>query len=213
MRISLLCSDIHHPIYPCLESWKEINCNKHDINIVQHGSQLEGGDILFLISCSEVIDNIIRSKFAASLVIHASDLPNGKGWSPHIWQILEGKNEITVTLLEAEDKVDSGRIWSHIKICLSGHELADEINTLLFRAEIELMDFATREFLNIKPYPQNDSGSTYYRKRTPDDSRLDPNKSLAEQFNLIRVADSTRFPNFFELHGFRYELIVKKAGR
>jgi methionyl-tRNA formyltransferase len=211
MKISLLCSDGQHPILKSLKQWKENNCEKNEIDIAQNSSELMGGDILFLISCSEVISSVIRSKYRASLVIHASDLPKGKGWSPHIWQILEGRNEFTVTLLEAEDSVDSGRIWSQIKVSLEGHELADEINSLLFRAEIALMDFAVREFFQIIPFHQAEFSSTYYRKRIPEDSRLDPNKSLAEQFNLIRVADPDRFPNFFELHGFRYVLSVKKV--
>ena len=40
-------------------------------------------------------------------MIHESDLPHGKGWSPIQWQILEGSDSITITLLDAEDKVDS----------------------------------------------------------------------------------------------------------
>ena len=73
---------------------------------------LAGGEILFLVSCNEIIGKDVRDRYMATLVIHASDLPKGRGWSPHIWQIIEGKKEIMVSLLEAEDAVDSGAIWA-----------------------------------------------------------------------------------------------------
>jgi methionyl-tRNA formyltransferase len=52
---------------------------------------------------------------------------------------------------------------------------------------------------------------SYYPRRRPDDSRLDPNKTLAEQFNLLRVVDNERYPAFFEHHGQRYLVKVEKS--
>ncbi|EOB2070111.1 formyltransferase family protein [Campylobacter coli] len=46
-----------------------------------------------------------------NIVIHASNLPQGKGWSPFFHQVIEGKNEITFSLFEADDKVDNGDIY------------------------------------------------------------------------------------------------------
>lgn len=211
MNISILCSSKDHPVYNMLATWQTKHSHNHSIELVQTRNELSGGDVLFLISCSEVIKKEVRDRYKATLVIHASNLPEGRGWSPHIWQILEGKNTITVTLLEAEDKVDSGAIWTQRELHLSGHELYDEINVQLFSLESELMDFAVNHFAVIIPTPQSDEESTYYRKRTPDDSCIDPNKTLAEQFNLLRVADPIRFPAFFDLHGYRYKITIEKV--
>lgn len=166
--------------------------------------------MLFLISCHEIVGMDIRSRYQATLVVHASDLPSGRGWSPHIWQILGGGNRITVSLLEAEDAVDSGAIWAKRDFQLDGHELWDEINEKLFAIEIELMDFAVDNFGGICPNPQPAQGTSYFPKRTPEDSRLDPSKSIREQFNLLRVCDPDRFPAFFELNGHRYRLMIEK---
>jgi methionyl-tRNA formyltransferase len=63
------------------------------------------------------------------------------------------------------------------------------------------------------PKPQDDRAPTYYRRRTPEDSRLDPQRSIAEQFDLLRVVDPDRFPAFFDLCGHRYVVrIEKQAG-
>jgi methionyl-tRNA formyltransferase len=146
------------------------------------------------------------------LVLHASDLPEGRGWSPHIWSVLEGKNTLTLSLLEADSKVDQGPIWLKQTIELEGHELFNEINDKLFRAEIELMAEAIRSANVIIPKSQSNLASNYYPKRTPEDSRLNIDKSLIDQFNLLRVADKDRFPAFFEYLGPRYILKIEKAG-
>ncbi len=62
-----------------------------------------------------------------NLVIHESDLPKGKGWSPVTWQVLEGKDVIPITLFEAAKNVDAGDIYLQEFIHLDGSELLEEI--------------------------------------------------------------------------------------
>ncbi|MTZ15522.1 UDP-glucuronic acid dehydrogenase [Pseudomonas sp. JL972] len=210
MRISLLCSDERHPVNKYLHSWMVRRQSTHQIELVRKKSELSGGDILFLISCSEIVDADDRSAYRASLVLHASDLPRGRGWSPHIWQIIEGAEEITLSLLEAEDRVDSGRIWRKIKFPVPKHALWNEINERLFTAEIELIDFAVQEYSSINPVEQDASiEPTYYPRRSPAESKIDPKQSIASQFDKLRVCDPHRFPAFFELHGKKYKIILE----
>jgi methionyl-tRNA formyltransferase len=115
-----------------------------------------------------------------------------------------------VTLLEVEDEIDSGAIWAQRTMQLSGHELFDEINQKLFAIELELMDFALTSFKTICPHQQEGGKATYYRRRCPDDSRLDPNKTIADQFDLLRVCDPNRYPAFFDYRGHRYRVILEK---
>ena len=211
MKISILCSSSDHPVFPWLIQWKKCYEKNHKVDVFSSKKELTGGDILFLISCNEIITCEIRKQYTKTLVIHASDLPAGRGWSPHIWQILEGQNLFTVTLLEAEDKVDTGAIWKKLNFQLQGHELADEINEKLFDTELKLMSFAIENF-HVKPIAQKEGTSSCYSKRTPQDSKLDPNKTIAEQFNMLRVADNNRFPAFIDHFGYRYFLKLEKAG-
>jgi methionyl-tRNA formyltransferase len=211
MKITLLCSDLNHPVNVYLKAWMDAQHGLHEVELLQSKSQISGGELLFLISCSEIIKETDRSKYLATLVLHASDLPKGRGWSPHIWEIMDGAEHITLSLLEAEDKVDSGRIWAKLEISVPKHALWNEINHLLFTAEIELIDIAVKQFGCLTPALQtNAEQATYYPKRTPQDSKLDPNKTIAEQFDRIRVCDPNRFPAFFELNGKKYKLILEK---
>lgn len=183
----------------------------HDVDLLQKKNELTGGDILFMISCSEIITVNDREKYSASLVLHASDLPKGRGWSPHIWEIANGAEFITLSLLEAEDKLDSGKIWKKIRVPISRSALWDEINHTIFEAEINLINFAIEEFDIVSPLSQDQIDDvSYYAKRTPLHSRIDVNKTLAEQFDLIRVCDPKRYPAFFEYLGTKYILKLEK---
>ena len=122
MNITILNSSENHPMNDTLTSWIDRNLCNHQIQLVRSKNDLVGGDILFLISCSEVIDHDARTKFKKSLVIHASDLPKGRGWSPHIWEILNGAKYLTISLLEAVDEVDSGDIWKKVQAYIRGYE-------------------------------------------------------------------------------------------
>lgn len=211
MKITLLCSDPAHPVNSHLLRWIERNRNDHNISLVRTKKDLSGGDVLFLISCAEIISTLDRAAYRASLVLHASDLPSGRGWSPHIWQIINGAENITLSLLEAEDAVDSGRIWHKITLPICKHALWDEINEQLFSAEINLIDLAVKEFDTIIPAEQNQNiEPTYFPRRNPVDSKIDPELSITAQFDLIRVSDPIRFPAYFELHGHKYKLILEK---
>lgn len=211
MKITILCNNASHPVNSWLKSWVDANSTAHIVELVQDKARACGGDILFLISCNQIISNDVRDRYRSTLVIHASDLPKGRGWSPHIWQIIQGANQITLSLLEAEDQVDTGRIWKKARLSIDGTWLYDEVNKALFEAELALMDFAVENLNLVVPDQQNTTiEPTYYLKRTADDSCLDPTKSIAEQFDQIRVSDPNRFPAYFDFRGQRYRLTIEK---
>jgi UDP-2,4-diacetamido-2,4,6-trideoxy-beta-L-altropyranose hydrolase len=209
LAIELLCTDLQHPVRRHLEAW----CARHPgARLCSRADELEGGDFLFLISCQELIGESVRARYRHCLVVHASDLPEGRGMSPHIWQVLEGSYEVTVSLLEAADPFDSGSIWTKHSFVLAGHELCKEINDALFSCELALMDWALAQCDTVTPQPQTGTPS-YYQRRTPADSRIDPERSLAEQFDLLRIADPVRYPAFFDLRGHRYFISLSKQQR
>ena len=211
MKISFLCNDPSHPVNDYLYAWMKENNSKHEVELVRQKKDLSGGDILFLISCAEIIDSRDRNAYTSCLVLHASDLPQGRGWSPHIWSILEGKTELTLTLLEASNKVDSGKIWKKLNFQVSKHALWDEINHQVFEKELQLIDFAINNFNSVSPKPQDlNIEPTYYAKRTPTDSVIDPFKSIESQFDKIRVCDPKRFPAYIELYGEKYKITLEK---
>jgi methionyl-tRNA formyltransferase len=214
VNISILCTDPAHSVINSLNTWiKAMSSIGHSISLLHDKTNLQGGDILFLVSCSQVVRITERNKYSVTLVLHASNLPQGRGWSPHIWSIIEGVNLITVSLIEAKEPVDSGAIWLQEKFKLEGHELLSEINDILYNVECSLMTQAVEKINGIIPIQQQGCPGLYLRKRTQEDSRMDPNKTIAEQFDLLRVVDSKRFPAFFDYRGKRYLIKIEKDER
>lgn len=212
LKVTLLCSDKRHPVYKALEQWKGVNKQRYEIEIITTVEDIKRkGALLFLVSCSEVVKKCHRDYFTHTLVLHASDLPKGRGWSPHIWAILNGESTLTLTLLEAEDKVDTGAVWKKINIELDGNELYDEINKRLFDAELTLITWACENINKVVPVSQNESATNYLRKRTTADSEIDIYQSIEKQFNQLRVSDPERFPAYFYRNGCKYKIKIEKC--
>ena len=132
----------------------------------------------------------------ANLVIHASDLPRGRGWSPHVWQILEGSQDVVVSLIEAQDEVDTGPIWAQRHLVLEGHELHEEINSRLFAIELELMDHALELFGHATPVHQEGVPS-YYPRRKPEELASGSRQINRGAIRLVASGRSQALPCVF----------------
>ena len=106
--------------------------------------------------------------------------------------------------------MESGPIHLKSYMRFEGSELFTQLKDIQAVATIKLC----REF--IENYPAELSGAanqqgerSFYAKRTPSDSRLDSSKSIREQFNLLRVADNSVYPAYFDIDGNFYELWIK----
>ena len=211
LKIENLNTDPHHPINPYLKLFQSDLEPTHSVSIIRSPEHVTKGNLLFLVSCNRILDRNIIGNFEHAMLLHASDLPKGRGWSLHIWELLNGASKITVSLLDAAAAVDCGDIYKKITVDIPKSALWDEINDLLFAAEIQLIEFAIANVDNLQKYAQDsDIEATYYPKRTPKDSEVDPNKSISEQFDLIRLSDPNRFPAIFCHRGKTYKLILKK---
>lgn len=167
------------------------------------------GWINFLLGLTKRLPNSILTLHKHNLVIHESDLPQGKGFSPMSWQILEGKNSIPFCLFEATEEIDSGPIWLKETVQLNGSELASEWRDIQGKVTIELCLRFIDEYPSLKPLAQKGKGS-FYSRRLAKDSKLDVNKTIYEQFNLLRIVDNERYPAFFEINGNKYYLNIYK---
>ena len=78
-KITILCTDPQHPVNPKLMAWSHQYAKEAEISILRDSRELAGGDYLFLVSCHQIIDADMRSKFRYTLVLHASALPEGRG--------------------------------------------------------------------------------------------------------------------------------------
>jgi methionyl-tRNA formyltransferase len=78
------------------------------------------GDVCLLLSCGRLLSAEQLALHRHNLVVHESALPQGQGWSPVTWQILEGASRIQITLSEATADLDAGPIYLQQEIALQG---------------------------------------------------------------------------------------------
>lgn len=184
----------------------------HAVRWIHNPSALHPGDVCLLLSCGSLLNREQLALHQHNLVVHASALPEGRGWSPMSWQILEGCDMIPITLFEAVADLDDGPIYLQQQIALQGHELVEDWRLLLVKATHELCLTWFDRYLEVvnSTQPQHGDGS-YYSRRRPADSQLNPEKTLAEQFNLLRVADNMSYPAFFNWRNNRYDLFIRRS--
>ncbi|WP_418641212.1 formyltransferase family protein [Sulfurimonas sp. ST-27] len=168
-------------------------------------------EIIFILGYHKIIGKEYLEKHRHNIVVHESDLPKGKGWAPMFWQILEGKNDIVFSMFEASNGVDDGDIYMKKTLHLDGDELNHELREkqALFTIDMCL------EFINnyeIYKHPKAQKGEeSFYPKRSTKDSELDIQKTINEQFNLLRIVDNEEYPAFFYKNGQKYILKIEKA--
>lgn len=210
MKITLLVDNPESWIMPYAARLFELLENSgHVVHLVHEAEAVAPGDIAFLLGCERLVKQPILERNTHTVVIHESALPAGKGWSPLTWQILEGKNEIPITLFEAVDSVDSGQIYLQDTLRFEGHELNAELKDAQGKKTIELVQRFVDSYATIKGKDQAGLES-FYPRRTPRDSELDPHKTIADQFNLLRVVDNERYPAFFTYQGKTYVVKILK---
>jgi methionyl-tRNA formyltransferase len=186
----------------------------HRVALLHKAETAPRGDILFILGFFKIVPGAILKKNKTNIVVHESALPKGRGWSPMSWLVLEGAKEIPLTLFEAVEKVDAGRIYLRSKVKLKGHELLPEIRRKAASAMMRLCEEFVDSCPSILARGVEQRGKpSYYRRRSPEDSRLDPHKSIAAQFNLLRIADNESYPAFFDHRGATYLLKIEKKNR
>ena len=186
----------------------ELQAQDLDAWLVRESQNIDEVWINFMLGCTKIVSPEILKKNRHNLVVHESNLPEGRGLAPMTWQIIEGKNKIPVCLVEAADEVDSGLIWIKDEIKLHGTELSGEWRALQGNKTIELCKKFIYSYGQLTPTEQTGQGN-WYSKRSWEDSELDPDKTLAEQFALLRVVDNDAYPAFFNYKGRSYKLTIE----
>ena len=176
-------------------------CRTHD--------DVSQGTVAFYLGCIKITPPNVLARNDYNIVVHASDLPRGKGFSPIKWQIVEGENAIPICLFEAVEALDAGDVYYRTTLELEGHELMHEIHPRLGELTNTLCLRFLDEPLPPKGTPQG-GPETRYPRRNIENQRIDVDRPLAEQFNTLRTVENDRFPAFFDLHGKRYKLTIEK---
>ena len=88
---------------------------------------------------------------------------------------------------------DSGDIYEKIYFKVSHTDLYDQIREKQAAATIKIIKKFLKKYPKIKAKKQKGK-ETFFKKRKKSDSKLDINKSIKEQFNLLRICNNNQWP-------------------
>lgn len=186
-----------------LENGIEVITVKKD-NIYEKLKNIEF-DVLLSCGFSYILDSsIIGLAKKLAVNVHPTLLPKYRGYRSGPFIIINGEQKSGVTIHELTPEMDNGDIFMQKEFKLT---IFDTTKSLVRKAQSIECDLLIEFFLklkngDLKRIKQNENdASTYNEIRRPNDSIIDPSKSIMELYNQIRACDSNDYPAFFYLEG------------
>ena len=162
------------------------NTKKYIYLVSKNKKRFFNFDILFILGYTRFLSSNFLRKNSLNLVVHESDLPKGRGLAPVQWQLLKNKKRLPIKLFKVNQKIDTGDIYEHDYFFIKKSDLDNEIRFKQALATIKIIENFLRKYPRVKSSKQKGKAS-YFKKRNPKDHKLDVNKSLKANFNLLRI--------------------------
>jgi methionyl-tRNA formyltransferase len=169
-------------------------------------------DLLYIVDFRYLLKKeIINLAPLGALNMHPSKLPKFRGRASINWAILKGENQIGLSVHFVDEGADTGDIIAQTHIDLNDHQDVGDALELLYPKYSELSRLAINliESGEYKPIKQDESESTYYPKRRPEDGKIDFQDNPITIKNLIRAV-APPYPGAFGFIG-EQKLIIQKA--
>lgn len=147
-----------------------------------------GADLIVTAAFGQFLPEKLLNSIGKAVNVHASLLPKYRGGAPVHYSIINGDDKTGVTIMEMVKKMDAGDIISQVEV-----EITEEVNVGTMFQKLSL---AGRDLLletlpaylsgDITPQVQDEDLVTYSPNITPDEEKIDWNKSARQIFNQIR---------------------------
>ncbi|MFI1396042.1 methionyl-tRNA formyltransferase [Streptomyces sp. NPDC020681] len=147
-----------------------------------------------------------------TLNVHDSLLPAYAGFSPLIWALINGEQEVGVTAHRMDSELDMGDIVLQRSVRVGATDTATD----LFHRTVDLIEPIVRDALDMIEsgtavwVEQDRSKASFFHKRAIEDSAIDWNWQAEDLERLVR-AQSDPYPNAFTHHRGQRIRIVSAA--
>jgi len=127
---------------------------------------------------------IKKAKLAVNL--HTAILPKYRGHGG-VWQLINGDDEIGVTLHELTEKFDRGKIFTIERMRVYDTYMLEDINIKLCNLSRKILQRLLNGEFRKPKIPNNDEDAIYWRQRTPEESRINWHLSAKQIFHFVRA--------------------------
>lgn len=155
---------------------------------------------IFVPHWSFKIPESIYNKYEV-ILFHMTDLPFGRGGSPLQNLIKLGYNKTKVSSIRVTDGIDEGPIYLKRSLSLEGtaEQIFNRTSSIITNMIIKINEN------KLVPKPQSGK-PIYFKRRTPDQSRISDINSIKEIYDHIRMLDCEGYPKaFLEFEKYRFE--------
>lgn len=190
--------------------WADFAPTAHDNNLPLHrmeSSMVDGAlqslvfsqdpDCFFVAGWYHIIPQTWLAK-AKAYGLHASLLPQYRGWAPLVWAMINGEKKTGVTLFQMDNGIDTGPLLSAREVEI---EEEDDIGDLIVKAEKASLNIIQEDFplivsgeITSKAQPSSDASPM--PRRSPHDGRIDWGQKGSNISRLVR-AQTAPYPGAF----------------
>ncbi len=156
-------------------------------------------DWLFIIGWSQIASKeVIETPNKGAIGAHPTLLPIGRGRAAIPWAIIKGLDTTGVTVFKMDEGVDTGLILEQIEVPVNNEETAATLYLKINKAHETVIEKVYPMLCDDKVIgvSQDESKSTYWAGRKPEDGELFLNMSLDTVDRLIR-ATTKPYPGAF----------------
>ncbi len=172
-----------------------------------------GADIFVLAGYTRILPpEVVSLPPMGTVNLHGGRIPDYRGCAPIPWQIIRGETELGLTVLYADQGIDTGAILVEDTYSLTPDQGATEAVARTLELFPPMLARALRGLANntITARPQDPAAGAYYTRRYPEDGVIDCRMLDAEQiFNLVRALRKP-YPGAFAWRG-REKIVIQRA--
>jgi methionyl-tRNA formyltransferase len=187
----------------------------HQYKIIDDHRELNGSfDLGILLGYSKIVPlyllNIPEKGF---VLFHSSDLPEGRGWAP-IYHTIVNKLDLVQTMLYASEEADRGNILAKATYKLKGFEMEHEVRKIDDELTLGLINECIDTVIEKNPVgkTQHVSSGSWWKRRKPEDSKIDPALTIEEAFDTLRALPSSA-PAFFDMSGRKFQIKLEPVDK
>ncbi|MCH2136143.1 MAG: hypothetical protein MK101_06120 [Phycisphaerales bacterium] len=146
-------------------------------------------DALVVLGWSQILGATALSVAPWAVGAHASPLPRGRGGSPVNWAIINRETRWGNTLMRLSSRLDGGDVIGQSLFPLGDQDTVASVYERVESSNLELVQcwLADLEAGRVDTRPQEPSAEPPFRRRCPDDGKIDWNCEAGQIDALIRA--------------------------
>lgn len=162
----------------------------YDIELNNHHALFKALDFALVCRFSLLPQSIFSLPRLGCINVHCSLLPKYRGIHPIQWALVDGETETGVTIHQIDNGIDTGSILSQRRCTITAmhdfNRLSNELNQLSSDMCLDLFEYIAAH--QVLPTPIISSyTSSYARRRTPEDSKINWQQTPEQIMYLIRA--------------------------